>query len=92
MNADTARERFQKIYARFAADAQPFDMPGCRLVRRQGRELEVIVDGIPANLAQAVARLRALSPEELNTEALSLEEIFVTTLQPEQSGPVKAVA
>jgi ABC-2 type transport system ATP-binding protein len=93
MNADTARERFQKIYARFSAEAPPFDLPGCRSVRRQGREIEVIVDGIACHAADALARLKAQSPEELTTEALTLEEIFVTTLQPEQpGGPMKAVA
>jgi ABC-2 type transport system ATP-binding protein len=93
MNADAARERFQRIYARFYTDAPHFDLPGCRLVRAQGREIEVIVDGITCHAAEAVARLKAQSPEELTTEALTLEEIFVATLQPERPvGPMKAVA
>jgi ABC-2 type transport system ATP-binding protein len=93
MNADAAREQFQRIHARFPGEAPRFDLPGCRAVRRQGREIEVMVDGITCDAAKAVACLQADSPEELTTEALSLEEIFVTTLQPENpGGPAKAVA
>jgi ABC-2 type transport system ATP-binding protein len=94
MNADVAREQFQKIRARFPTEAPPFDLPGCRMVRRHGREIEVIVDGITCDAARAVARLQADSPEELTAEPLSLEEVFVATLQPElpAGGPVKAVA
>ena len=93
MDADTARARFQKIYARFSGEAPRVDLPGCRQVRRHGREIEVIVDGIECHAADAVARLKALSPEAVTAEALSLEEIFVTTLQPERSGAgAKAVA
>jgi ABC-2 type transport system ATP-binding protein len=92
MNADTARERFQRIYARFSTDAPPFHLPGCRVVRSQGREIEVIADGITCRAEEVVSLLRAQSPEELTTEALTLEEIFVATLQPEQPGPMRSVA
>jgi ABC-2 type transport system ATP-binding protein len=93
MAADTAREQFQRIHARFASDAPPLDLPGCRLVRAQGREMEVIVDGITRQAADVIDRLKAQSPEHLTTEALSLEEIFVATLQPQQpAGSAKAVA
>jgi hypothetical protein len=37
---------------------------------------------VNGNSADVLARLKAGSPETLTTEALSLEEIFVTTLQP----------
>jgi hypothetical protein len=37
---------------------------------------------VNGNSAQVFERLRAHSPETLDTEALSLEEIFVSTLQP----------
>ena len=79
LDADAARERYQKIYARFATEPEPIDLPGARLLRRRGREYEVVVDG---NSADVLARLRARSPEALTTEALSLEEIFVATLEP----------
>lgn len=54
MNADAAREQFQKIHARFPTEAPPFDLPGCRMVRRQGREIEVIVDGLTCSAAKAI--------------------------------------
>ena len=79
LEADTARERYQKIHARFAGDPGPIDLPGARVLRRDTRSLEVVVNG---NSAQVFERLRAHSPETLDTEALSLEEIFVSTLQP----------
>jgi ABC-2 type transport system ATP-binding protein len=93
MNADAARQQFQKIYARFSTAVPPFDLPGCRQVRVAGREVELIVDGISCHAADVIARLSVESPEQLTTEPLSLEEIFVTTLQPGQPGtPMKAVA
>ena len=52
---------------------------GARVLRAQGRDLEIIVNGNSANVLQA---LRARSPESITTEALTLEEIFVSTLQP----------
>jgi ABC-2 type transport system ATP-binding protein len=78
--ADVARERYQKIYARFAAEPAGLDLGGARVLRKHGRELEVFVNG---NAADVMDRLRARSPESLTTESLSLEEIFITTLQPE---------
>ena len=78
--ADLARERYQRIFARFAAEPTGLDLAGARVLRRQGREIEVVVDG---NSSDLLKRLRARSPETLTTESLSLEEIFVATLQPE---------
>jgi ABC-2 type transport system ATP-binding protein len=82
MDADTARERYQKIYARFPGEPGALDLAGVRVLRRRGRELEIMVNG---NAADVMARLQALSPESLTSEALTLEEIFVATLQPEAS-------
>ena len=79
LEADAARERYQKVYARFASEPGTLDLAGARVLRHRGREYEVLVNG---NAADVVARLRARSPESITTEALSLEEIFVTTLQP----------
>jgi len=79
LDADAARERYQKIYARFADDPATLDLGGAQLLHRRGREIEVVVNG---NAADVMARLRARSPETLSTEALTLEEIFVATLQP----------
>ena len=80
LDADAARERYQKIYARFSDEPGTLDLGGAHLLRRRGREVEVVVNG---NSADVMERLRARSPETLTTEALTLEEIFVTTLQPE---------
>ena len=79
LDADAARERYQKIYARFAEEPPTIDLGGAQLLHRRGREIEVVVNG---NAADVMAHLRARSPETLSTEALTLEEIFVTTLQP----------
>jgi ABC-2 type transport system ATP-binding protein len=78
--ADAARERYQKIYARFAGVPPALDLAGARVLRRGGRDLEVVVNG---NSADVLGRLKARSPETLTMESLTLEEIFVATLQPE---------
>ena len=78
LDADTARERYQKIHARFSADPVGLDLGGARVLRR-GRDLEVLVNG---NADEVIDRLRARSPDTITTEALTLEEIFVSTLQP----------
>jgi ABC-2 type transport system ATP-binding protein len=78
LDADAARERYQKIYARFAAEPLNLDLAGASVLR-SGRNLEVLVNG---NADEVLGRLRARSPETLTSEALTLEEIFVATLQP----------
>ena len=40
MDADTARERYQRIYARFPTEAPVLDFAGCRVLRTHGREME----------------------------------------------------
>jgi ABC-2 type transport system ATP-binding protein len=77
LKADAARERYEKIYARFAGDVAAFDLPGAQTLHRRGRELEVVANG---NAAELIERLRAKAPESITTEALTLEEIFVSTL------------
>jgi ABC-2 type transport system ATP-binding protein len=78
LEADRARERYQKIQVRFTADPGTLDLPGVRVLRRRGREIEIIGNG---DSADVVERLRSHSPETITTEALTLEEIFVSTLQ-----------
>ena len=78
LDADEARGRFQKIQARFAADPGEVRLAGVRHVRRQGREIEIVTEG---NSAEVLAALKAQSPEMLRTEALTLEEIFVSTVK-----------
>jgi ABC-type multidrug transport system ATPase subunit len=79
MTADSARERFEKIYARFGSEVGAFDLPGGQLLRHRGREMEFIANG---NAAELIERLRARAPESVTTESLTLEEIFVSTLSP----------
>ena len=80
LETDAARERYQKIHARFAADRGPLDLSGLRILRQHGREMEIVAGD---NIAEIIERLRAGSPEALTTQALTLEEIFVSTLQPQ---------
>jgi ABC-2 type transport system ATP-binding protein len=78
--ADVARERYQKIYARFATEPGAFELGGARVLRRGPRDLEIVVNG---NASDVFDRLKARSPEALTMEALTLEEIFVATLHPQ---------
>jgi ABC-2 type transport system ATP-binding protein len=79
LDADTARARYQKVYARFAKDLPVLDLGAARVLRKSGRDVEVVVNG---NAADVTARLRAHAPETLTTESLTLEEIFMAALQP----------
>ncbi len=78
LNADQARERYQKIRARFGQPPPPLEFKGAMHTRRNGRELELIVNG---EGQQILEQLKSLSPESLTTEALTLEEVFVATLK-----------
>ena len=79
MSADAARERYQKIHARFAIEPDGIELGGARVIRQRGREIELVING---NADDVMNRLRARALESITTEALSLEEIFVATLQP----------
>jgi ABC-2 type transport system ATP-binding protein len=79
LDADAARERYQKIYARFASDPGTLDLAGAHVLRREGRSVEIFVNG---NSADVMNRLKSRSPETLTSESLTLEEIFVATLEP----------
>ena len=76
MNADAARERFQKIRARFAQPPGALDLAGALHVHQSGRELEVLANGTSERLLAVISAAR---PEELRCEVLSLEEIFVAS-------------
>jgi ABC-2 type transport system ATP-binding protein len=78
LEADAARARYKKIRARFAGPAPTVEFPQAKLVRREGRELELTANGQSEEILQ---RLQALSPEAITTEALTLEEIFVAVLK-----------
>ena len=78
LEADDARQRYQRIRARFVQPPPEIDLKGALHVRRNGRDMEVVADGAARELE---LRLRQLKPEDIYTEALSLEEIFVATLK-----------
>ena len=79
LGADQARERYQKIRARFAEGLPELDLSAALKVRRHGRELELIVNGGGPEL---LARLSEHKPEVLTTESLTLEEVFIAALTP----------
>jgi ABC-2 type transport system ATP-binding protein len=78
LNADQARERYQKIRVRFAQSPPDMDVTAALHVHRAGRELELIVNGGRAELLRQIEKH---DPESLSTESLTLEEIFVATLK-----------
>lgn len=78
LEADEARHRFQKIRARFAQPLPELDLQSALRVRREGRELELIVNGSGPQLLE---RLSLHQPEVLTAEALTLEEVFVAVLK-----------
>ena len=80
LDADAARARYQRVYARFPEDRPLLDLSSAHVLARRGREVELLADG---NVDDVIARLRAHAPDAVTTEALSLEEIFVSTLQPQ---------
>jgi ABC-2 type transport system ATP-binding protein len=79
MDADAARRQYHRVFAQAPADVDVPAADGVRNVRRQGRDLELTIDG---DLDAAIAKLQARSIETVRAEALSLEEIFVATLTP----------
>jgi ABC-2 type transport system ATP-binding protein len=79
LGADQARERYQKIHARFPRTAPAIEFQEALQFRREGREMELIANG---GGPQIVEVLRRLNPESLTCEALTLEEVFVAALTP----------
>jgi ABC-2 type transport system ATP-binding protein len=79
LEADAARDRFKKVYARFASERAHLDLAASQLLRQSGREVEVLASG---NCDDVVERLRAHAPEAVTIESLTLEEIFVSTVKP----------
>jgi ABC-2 type transport system ATP-binding protein len=74
-DADEARSRFLRVRAEFAQDPPPDSaLPGARSLRRQGRTLEVLLEGDPGPIRQ---RLEDLGGRDLTVTSLTLEEIFM---------------
>ena len=78
LEADQARSSYRKIRARFVDSIPELDLSAALRVRRDGREIELIVNGRSAELME---RLKRSNPESLTAEALTLEEIFVAALK-----------
>ena len=78
LEADEARSRYKKIRARFPAEVPKAEFPEAKHIRREGRELELTVNG---HSEEILRRLQALAPEALTMESLTLEEIFVAALK-----------
>ncbi len=78
-NADDARSKFRRLRAEFA-DEPPAESEfrDARSVRRQGRTVELIVNG---NATALEERLRSFTPTRLDVEALTLEEIFLQSVR-----------
>jgi ABC-2 type transport system ATP-binding protein len=76
MEADAARDRFKKIRARFAQPPGGIDLPGALSVKQSGREVDILANGSSDEL---IAKLKTYQPEDLQTESLTLEEIFVAS-------------
>lgn len=79
LDADQARERYQKIRARFSGPAPAaLEFKGALHLRREGRELELIANGESRAIIEVLEKLH---PESITSEALTLEEVFVATLK-----------
>jgi len=78
LNADQARERYQKIRARFSQPRPAWTIKEALHSSANGRELELIVNG---DGPQILEQLKSHSPESLTSESLTLEEVFVATLK-----------
>ena len=79
MEADTARDRFKKIRARFAQPPASTNFAGFSGVinaRQNGREVEILANGDSGAILE---KLKLLKPEEAQCESLSLEEIFIAS-------------
>jgi len=76
MQTDRAKDRFRRIRASFAESPSGLDLAGALSVRQSGRDLEILADG---NGEQILERLRMKSPQELRSDSLSLEELFVAS-------------
>ncbi len=76
LDADTARARFQKLRVRFPGEAPSVGIAGALHVRREGRELEILVNGCADDVRAALAAHQA---EAVETESLSLEEVFIAS-------------
>ena len=86
MDADSARDHFKKIRARFAQPPGSTNisaLTGVLSSRQNGREVEILANG---HSDAIVEKIRLLKPEEVACESLSLEEIFIASKALKQKG------
>ena len=76
--ADQARQCFQKIRVRFTGEPAKIAFPEMLTSERQGREMEFVVR---ENAEKIVDKLKHYSPESIIQESLSLEEIFLVSVE-----------
>lgn len=77
-DADEARSRFRRLRAVFEDDAPAeSEFREARSIRRNGRSLELVVNG---NGDRILEQLRSRKPISLETESLTLEEIFLASI------------
>ncbi|MBL9128171.1 MAG: ABC transporter ATP-binding protein [Verrucomicrobiales bacterium] len=74
LEADEARSKYRRLRARFASEPPSIEVPGILRQTRNGRELELVTNGATERVLE---ELRKNQPEDIRSEALSLEEIFV---------------
>lgn len=70
---DSAKQRFKKIWLRFANDPPEIQAKEIVRMQREGRELQLVTSHYSEEL---MSRLQALAPESVHVETLSLEDIL----------------
>jgi ABC-2 type transport system ATP-binding protein len=78
LEADKARAQYQRIRAEFPESIPALEFKNAIRVQRSGRELEVLVNG---TAPQVLEELRKMGPTKIESEGLSLEELFVAVLK-----------
>ena len=79
---DDIRDRYQRVQLVFAGDAPTAELrsPGIIRVQRQGRVLTLLTNQRDAVLAEA----RALAPASIDVAPVTLKEIFLESVRPEE--------
>ncbi|MFH1741599.1 MAG: ABC transporter ATP-binding protein [bacterium] len=78
LKTEEARTCYKKIRMRFEGNPPDFQEDGIIRVTRDGREMEILTSDFSEQL---MARLKSLSPEDIQTENLPLEELFIGVVQ-----------
>jgi ABC-2 type transport system ATP-binding protein len=76
MEADAAREQFRRISVRFQEVPETLQLSEVLQITQNGREAQILTNRNPDRL---MAQLKSMRTEELRSESLTLEEIFVAS-------------